>query len=130
MSCLGWGLIFPLWGGVGHLSLFFGGDLLSYGLVFLTLWVLYLGLLARGGLKKEGFNFSFYIFLCFLILVTLIFTFLCLDLLFFYFSFEASLIPLILLIVGYGFQPEKLKAGVYILFYTLFGSLPLLIGFL
>jgi NADH-ubiquinone oxidoreductase chain 4 len=33
-----------------------------------------------------------------------------------------------LLIVGWGYQPERIQAGIYLLFYTLFASLPLLIG--
>lgn len=54
-------------------------------------------------------------------------TFRVLNLLLFYF-FEASLIPTLLLIIGWGYQPERIQAGIYLLFYTLFGSLPLLIG--
>ena len=50
------------------------------------------------------------------------------DILFFYISFEARIIPILLLIVGWGYQPERLQAGVYLLFYTLFASLPLLLG--
>jgi NADH-ubiquinone oxidoreductase chain 4 len=30
--------------------------------------------------------------------------------------------------LGWGYQPERLQAGLYLLFYTLFASLPLLIG--
>nr|AJF48481.1 NADH dehydrogenase subunit 4 [Sweltsa longistyla] len=32
------------------------------------------------------------------------------------------------LILGWGYQPERLQAGVYLLFYTLLASLPLLVG--
>jgi NADH-ubiquinone oxidoreductase chain 4 len=46
----------------------------------------------------------------------------------FYLFFERSLIPTLLLILGWGYQPERLQAGVYLLFYTLFASLPLLVG--
>jgi NADH-ubiquinone oxidoreductase chain 4 len=45
----------------------------------------------------------------------------------FYIFFEASLIPIFLLIMGWGYQPERLQAGIYILFYTLFASLPLIL---
>jgi NADH-ubiquinone oxidoreductase chain 4 len=30
--------------------------------------------------------------------------------------------------LGWGYQPERLQAGVYLLFYTLLASLPLLVG--
>nr|QXF29963.1 NADH dehydrogenase subunit 4 [Artemia salina] len=44
----------------------------------------------------------------------------------FYIFFECSLIPTIILILGWGYQPERLPASYYFLFYTLLSSLPLL----
>lgn len=46
----------------------------------------------------------------------------------FYLFFERRLIPTLLLILGWGYQPERLQAGLYLLFYTLIASLPLLIS--
>jgi NADH-ubiquinone oxidoreductase chain 4 len=46
----------------------------------------------------------------------------------FYLFFESRLIPTLFLILGWGYQPERLQAGIYLLFYTLLASLPLLIG--
>jgi len=34
------------------------------------------------------------------------------------------------LILGWGYQPERIQAGIYLLFYTLLASLPLLVGIL
>nr|YP_009164674.1 NADH dehydrogenase subunit 4 [Forpus passerinus]AJG35645.1 NADH dehydrogenase subunit 4 [Forpus passerinus] len=48
----------------------------------------------------------------------------------FYISFEATLIPTLILITRWGAQPERLSAGIYLLFYTLISSLPLLIAIL
>lgn len=48
----------------------------------------------------------------------------------FYFWFERTLLPITFIIIGWGYQPERLQAGYYLLFYTLFGSLPLLLIFL
>jgi len=45
----------------------------------------------------------------------------------FYFFFEASLVPTFWLILGWGYQPERLQAGVFMLIYTVCGSFPLLI---
>jgi NADH-ubiquinone oxidoreductase chain 4 len=45
----------------------------------------------------------------------------------FYLFFEISILPVIFLILGWGYQPERIRARFYIIFYTLFGSLPLLI---
>jgi NADH-ubiquinone oxidoreductase chain 4 len=46
----------------------------------------------------------------------------------FYLFFERRLIPTLFLILGWGYQPERLQAGIYLLFYTLLVSLPILIG--
>lgn len=44
-----------------------------------------------------------------------------------YFMFELSLIPIFIIIIGWGYQVERFKARMIIMFYTLFASLPLLI---
>jgi NADH-ubiquinone oxidoreductase chain 5 len=46
----------------------------------------------------------------------------------FFFFFEAGLIPIYLIINGWGYQPERLQAGFYIVLYTIIGSLPFLVG--
>jgi NADH-ubiquinone oxidoreductase chain 4 len=45
----------------------------------------------------------------------------------FYFFFESSLVPTFWLILGWGYQPERLQAGVFMLMYTVCGSFPLLV---
>nr|YP_010000400.1 NADH dehydrogenase subunit 4 [Rhadina sibilatrix]QOD96273.1 NADH dehydrogenase subunit 4 [Rhadina sibilatrix] len=52
------------------------------------------------------------------------------ELMLFYIAFEATLIPTLILITRWGSQPERLNAGIYLLFYTLASSLPLLITIL
>jgi NADH-ubiquinone oxidoreductase chain 4 len=52
------------------------------------------------------------------------------GLLLFYVLFESRLIPTLFLILGWGYQPEPIQAGVSLLFYTLLASLPLLVGIL
>lgn len=44
--------------------------------------------------------------------------------------FEASLIPTLILILGWGYQPERLQAGTYLIIYIIFSSLPLLFSLL
>lgn len=44
----------------------------------------------------------------------------------FYIFFELSLIPTLIIILGWGAQPERIRAGRYLMIYTLIGSLPLL----
>lgn len=58
----------------------------------------------------------------------LIITFSSLELILFYIAFETTLIPTLILITRWGAQMERFQAGLYFMFYTLFGSLPLLIS--
>jgi len=107
-----------------------GLDYIGYILILLSFWIM--ALVVRRSQKVanfKDFDTSFLLVNVFLLL-RLVLTFSCLDYLIFYVCFERSLIPTIILILGWGYQPERLQAGVYMLFYTLFGSLPLLISIL
>jgi len=79
-----------------------------------------------GILRVDNFTTVFSLFVLFLMFI-LFLTFITTNYLLFYFFFESSLIPTLLIIVGWGYQPERLQAGVYFLFYTLRLSLPLLL---
>nr|YP_010234511.1 NADH dehydrogenase subunit 4 [Acanthodactylus guineensis]QTA72690.1 NADH dehydrogenase subunit 4 [Acanthodactylus guineensis] len=61
---------------------------------------------------------------------TLIATFAASDFILFYIMFETTLIPTLIIITRWGNQAERLRAGIYFLFYTLTSSLPLLIALL
>nr|ASA39563.1 NADH dehydrogenase subunit 4 [Typhlatya galapagensis] len=106
-----------------------GVDLISYVLILLSFWVV---ALIVGSSQKiyETSNFSvMFLSMNIILLLSLIMTFSCTDYLLFYVCFESSLVPTLILILGWGYQPERLQAGVYMLFYTLFASLPLLVSF-
>lgn len=60
-------------------------------------------------------------------MISLYLTFSSLNLFYFYLFFEIRLVPTLFLIIGWGYQPERVEAGVYLLFYTLFVSLPIMI---
>jgi NADH-ubiquinone oxidoreductase chain 4 len=64
---------------------------------------------------------------CCLLLLVLVLCFTSKNLLSFYIYFEASLIPTILLILIWGYQPERLQARIYLIVYTVVASLPLLL---
>nr|YP_010329410.1 NADH dehydrogenase subunit 4 [Haemaphysalis campanulata]UNO53841.1 NADH dehydrogenase subunit 4 [Haemaphysalis campanulata] len=107
------------------ISPFFGIDLMSLMLILLTIWITFLMILASNSLGvSKNKNFIFYMNFMLLLLVI---CFSVLNLLFFYFFFESVLFPIIMIIFGWGSQPERLQAGFYMLMYTLFGSLPLLL---
>jgi NADH-ubiquinone oxidoreductase chain 4 len=44
--------------------------------------------------------------------------------------FESGLIPTLFFILVWGYQAQRVQAGIYLLFYTLLASLPLLVGIL
>ena len=48
------------------------------------------------------------------------------NLLLFYILFELSLVPTFVLIMKWGYQPERVQASLYIIIYTVCASLPLL----
>nr|QXJ79784.1 NADH dehydrogenase subunit 4 [Suinzona cyrtonoides] len=110
-----------------NISYMLGMDLLSYMLILLSFWICSLMILASSKL----FNLSNYFNLFNLIIVILMFslymTFSSLNLFIFYLFFEISLIPTLMLIIGWGYQPERIEAGMYLLFYTLLMSLPMMI---
>uniref|UniRef100_A0AB39ISZ7 NADH-ubiquinone oxidoreductase chain 4 n=1 Tax=Tutufa sp. TaxID=3160660 RepID=A0AB39ISZ7_9CAEN len=103
-------------------------DSMSSILIFLTFWISLMMMLASQNSVKINNN-SQSLFCMFLLLLNsiLIATFLASNSLLFYFLFEASLIPTLLLILGWGYQPERLQAGMYMMIYTVAASLPLLL---
>nr|YP_010890158.1 NADH dehydrogenase subunit 4 [Stephanomia amphytridis]WJJ70206.1 NADH dehydrogenase subunit 4 [Stephanomia amphytridis] len=102
---------------VDGISLFFIGlSIILIPICFLVSWE-----------SIEKFNKEFLIFLL-LILIVLVGVFTTLDILIFYILFEATLIPMFLLIGIWGSREEKVKAAFYFFFYTLIGSLLMLIS--
>nr|YP_010950971.1 NADH dehydrogenase subunit 4 [Thienemanniella curva]WML69312.1 NADH dehydrogenase subunit 4 [Thienemanniella curva] len=108
------------------ISYFLGGDLLSYGLVLLTFWITSLMIMSSSSVFYFNKNISYFLFLLIFLMLFLYLSFFSLNIFLFYLFFESSLIPTLFLILGWGYQPERLQAGIYLLFYTLFASLPLL----
>lgn len=111
-----------------NLRYIIGCDIISYGLILLRVWIRFLIVIARESLRKRKFHEKFFLFNIILLLLILYITFRIINLFFFYLFFEARLIPTLILIIGWGYQPERIQAGLYLLFYTLLASLPLLLG--
>nr|QHB77557.1 NADH dehydrogenase subunit 4 [Hylomyscus stella] len=113
-----------------NFSIMFSSDPLSSPLIILTTWLLPLMLMAsQNHLKKEKLSYQkFYISMLISLQILLIMTFSATELIMFYILFEATLIPTLIIITRWGNQTERLNAGIYFLFYTLIGSIPLLIA--
>nr|APX39768.1 NADH dehydrogenase subunit 4 [Lachnaia tristigma] len=110
-----------------HISWLMGMDLLSYLLILLSFWICSLMILASGKLFKNNNYYSVFNLVMLGLMLSLFLTFSSSNLFIFYLFFEVSLIPTLLLIVGWGYQPERLEAGLYLLFYTMIFSLPMMV---
>nr|YP_010736905.1 NADH dehydrogenase subunit 4 [Pediopsoides anchorides]WEP24779.1 NADH dehydrogenase subunit 4 [Pediopsoides anchorides] len=108
-----------------NLSYLFGFDIISFGLILLSFIIMSLMILCSN-LIFTSFSWSFFIYINYVLLFIIIIFFSCLKMFHFYLFFEFSLIPLIFLIIGWGYQPERLLSSLYLFFYTIFGSFPLL----
>nr|ADG22738.1 NADH dehydrogenase subunit 4 [Martes flavigula]AIZ98533.1 NADH dehydrogenase subunit 4 [Martes flavigula] len=115
-----------------NFSLLFFADSLSAPLLTLTTWLLPLMLMAsQHHLSKETLTRKkLYITMLVTLQLLLIMTFTATELIMFYILFEATLMPTLIIITRWGNQTERLNAGLYFLFYTLVGSLPLLTALL
>nr|YP_008379147.1 NADH dehydrogenase subunit 4 [Saguinus oedipus]ACP19612.1 NADH dehydrogenase subunit 4 [Saguinus oedipus]AGM47667.1 NADH dehydrogenase subunit 4 [Saguinus oedipus] len=115
-----------------NVSLTFFSDPLASPLLMLTAWLLPLMLLAT---QQHLYSDStarkkLYLSMLIVLQISLIMTFSAAELILFYILFETTLVPTLIIITRWGYQPERLNAGSYFLFYTLMGSLPLLITLL
>nr|YP_010582854.1 NADH dehydrogenase subunit 4 [Tripneustes kermadecensis]UFZ01333.1 NADH dehydrogenase subunit 4 [Tripneustes kermadecensis] len=113
-----------------NLSTILASDTISAPLIILSCWLCPIALIASKGHLNSTSDSSQRVFIVLIIAITgaLIVTFSSLELLLFYIAFETTLIPTLILITRWGAQMERFQAGLYFMFYTLFGSLPLLIS--
>nr|AJW75646.1 NADH dehydrogenase subunit 4 [Lepomis macrochirus] len=118
--------------GWSSLNVYMATDPLSTPLLVLTCWLLPLMILAsQNHTASEPINRQrVFITLLTSLQAFLIMAFSATEIIMFYVMFEATLIPTLFLITRWGNQTERLNAGTYFLFYTLAGSLPLLVALL
>jgi len=108
-------------------TIYFGGqnDKINNILTTLSVWLFVILYLLSFKYKKNS-DFKKYKVVLWALLVCLYVSFLRGNILIFYIFFEISLVPLMLLILGWGYQRERVQASFYLFMYTLVGSLPLL----
>nr|YP_010478211.1 NADH dehydrogenase subunit 4 [Nesophrosyne ogradyi]UVI59655.1 NADH dehydrogenase subunit 4 [Nesophrosyne ogradyi] len=106
----------------GFISYSLGLDIYSYCLICLSFMIGSLMLISM----VNCYSVKLFSFFNFLLTISLLINFSSLNFLYMYISFEFVLIPLMILILGWGYQPERLMSGMYLFFYTSFASLPLL----
>lgn len=109
-----------------YLSLSFFCDSIAGTLIILSLFISSLIIIASQKIMHLRNSPSKFVLLVTALALILVLAFATSNMIFFYIMFEASLIPTLFLILGWGYQPERLQAGTYLIFYTITASLPLL----
>nr|YP_009469874.1 NADH dehydrogenase subunit 4 [Matsumurasca onukii]AVF91597.1 NADH dehydrogenase subunit 4 [Matsumurasca onukii] len=104
-----------------------GADFMSYGLIILTIYIISLMIIS---VNKNMIYMNLFLFVNLILCLCLVLIFMVTNLMYMYMFFEFSLIPLLIMVFGWGYQPERLSAGLYLFFYTLMASLPLLLFFI
>nr|AML26040.1 NADH dehydrogenase subunit 4 [Staphylinidae sp. BMNH 1274248] len=112
---------------VSSISYCFMSDLLSYTMIMLSFWICTLMILASSKVFNKNNYSELFLLMILLLLFSLVMAFSASNLFVFYLFFEMSLIPTLTLIIGWGYQPERIQAGSYLLFYTMLASLPMML---
>lgn len=107
-------------------NLFVCLDFFSFLILILTFWIVFLSIFSRLKILNSSYLKIFLLFFYFLCLFLFIF-FVMRNFFFFFFFFESTLIPTLFIIIGWGNKIDRLKSGYYLFFYTLFGSIPMLL---
>nr|AYC65883.1 NADH dehydrogenase subunit 4 [Amyrsidea minuta] len=97
-------------------------DKISSILLFLTIWISLMMLLTADNYQ----NSTMLKILTNILMITLIFLFLTPKVVTFFILYEFSLIPTMMIILGWGYQPERIQAAFSLLLYTMIFSLPFL----
>ena len=109
-----------------NINFFLGIDSISLLFIILTTFIVPLCILTSW--KSIQFNMKEYMFFFLIMEALLIIVFSVLDIFVFYIFFESILIPMFLLIGIWGSRLRKIRAGFLFFFYTLVGSLLMLIS--
>nr|WNN67265.1 NADH dehydrogenase subunit 4 [Symphurus arawak] len=113
-----------------YLGPYLAVDVLTAQMLILTCWLFPLSIMASQSqmLEQSSSRQRNYLIIMTSLQTFLILAFTASDLVLFFIMFEATLIPTLVIITRWGNQSDRLMAGIYFLFYTLMGSLPLLVG--
>lgn len=99
-------------------------DSINYLLVILLIYILLVRLLSKRFLIKFTTSYTQTLIIISLILILF---FVSSSLINFYIFFEFSILPIFMIIIGWGYQTERVRARLSLIFYTVLASIPLLI---
>jgi len=103
-------------------------DNISWLIILLTLWICLFSTLQLEVFKFIKINRGILFFLNYILVISLFSTFILKSLISFYAMFELRFLPVFYIIIGWGRAIDRLVSGFYLIFYTIIGSLPLLLG--
>ena len=104
-------------------------DTISSTLILLSIIIAALIILARSKIINTSNNHTTFSIINLILLAVLINCFSSSNIIIFYIWFEASLIPTMVIIITWGYQPECLQVRIYLIIYTITASLPIFIIF-
>lgn len=105
-------------------------DSISSSLILLRMVITALMILASTKIYVFHINPKKFLLLVLILILILVLAFRASSLISFYIWFEASLIPTLLIILYWGYQPERVQARLYLILYTVTASLPMLLIFI
>uniref|UniRef100_U5JE99 NADH-ubiquinone oxidoreductase chain 4 n=1 Tax=Pterocomma pilosum TaxID=198314 RepID=U5JE99_9HEMI len=105
-----------------NVSYLFGMDMFSYLMFMLGIWIISLVYIPSFNFKINYLNY--FNLLMFSFIMIFYFCFFSNSFILFYIFYEINLIPVVILIYGWGYQYERFKAGFYLFIYMIFFSLP------
>lgn len=111
-------------------SVFASIDLISASIIILSFIISALMVIARQSYIIDFIKPKFFCVTTLRLCSILILAYSSSHLINFFIIFEASLIPTLILILSWGYQPERLQAGTYLILYIIASSLPLLFSIL
>nr|YP_009975061.1 NADH dehydrogenase subunit 4 [Linguatula arctica]QNK04403.1 NADH dehydrogenase subunit 4 [Linguatula arctica] len=98
-------------------------DYVSWFMLVMSLVLFYL--MMMGSYESKSL---LYVWVYLGMVVFVLASFMMVSFLGFYVMFEASMIPMVMILVGWGYQAERVGAMVYMMVYTVFSSLMMLVG--
>lgn len=121
-------LLIPPYTTINNITEISSIDIISNTLIVLSILISMLITIARYKLYTTKIIPKFFIVTNTSLLTILILCFSASSFILFYVWFEASLIPTAILIIVWGYQPERIQASIYLIIYTVTASLPLLLS--
>lgn len=109
------------------LSNIFITDIIRSCLITLSLIIARMIIVARSKIVITNNQPKLFSIINVTLIIILVLCFSSRSMIIFYIWFEASLIPTILIIMFWGYQPERIQARIYLIIYTVTASLPILV---